>query len=78
MRESQEFFFGGQLESRILEEFLHPAIQTKTVQHFGKFFHQIKVRQQIGREDPLQTVCRGSWRLEAHNFVVFSNIQDQN
>ncbi len=26
--------------SRIFEEFQHPAIQTKIVQHFGGFFHQ--------------------------------------
>jgi hypothetical protein len=26
-------------------------------QHFDGFFHQIKVRQQIGREDSKQAVC---------------------
>jgi hypothetical protein len=30
--------------------------QTKIEQHFGGFFHQIKVRQPIEREDSLQTV----------------------
>jgi hypothetical protein len=34
------------------KEFQHPAIQTKIEQHFGGFFHQIKVRQPIGRQDP--------------------------
>jgi hypothetical protein len=43
-------FFGLQLESKIFEEFLHPANQTNIVQHFGGFFHKIKVRQPIGRK----------------------------
>ncbi len=37
MRESQQLFFGGRLVSRLFEEFQHPAIQTKIVQHFGGF-----------------------------------------
>jgi hypothetical protein len=62
----------------------HPAIQTKIEQHFGGFFHQIKVRQPIGRQDSLQIVIRTSRRLESflhefeeavQNFEVFSNIQ---
>ncbi len=67
--------------SRIFEEFQHPAIQTKIVQHFGGFFHQIKVRQPIGRKNSI-TVCRRSRRLEeflyeaAQNFEVFSNIEN--
>jgi hypothetical protein len=32
--------------------------------HFGEFFHQIKVRQQIGRKDSVQAVCLRMWRLE--------------
>jgi hypothetical protein len=35
------------------ETFQHPAIHTKIEQHFGGFFHQIKVRQQIGRQDSI-------------------------
>jgi hypothetical protein len=31
--------------NRIFQEFQHRAIQTKIEQHFGGFFHQIKVRQ---------------------------------
>jgi hypothetical protein len=30
--------------SRMIEEFQHPAIQRKRVQHLGVFFHEIKVR----------------------------------
>jgi hypothetical protein len=63
--------------SRLFEEIKHPAIQTKIMQHFGGFFHQIKVRQPIGRKDSTQTMCRRSRRLEAflykpvQNFEVF-------
>ncbi len=32
--------------------------------HFGGFFHQIKVRRQIGRKDSIQAVCRRMRRLE--------------
>jgi hypothetical protein len=58
------------------KEFQHPAIQTKIEQHFGGFFHQIKVRQPIGRQDSMQTVIRTSRRLDsflhgaAQNFEV--------
>jgi hypothetical protein len=81
MREIQQLFFGLQFVSRILEEFQHPAIQTKIVQPLGGFFHQIKVRQLIGRKDSIQTVIRTSRRLDsflyeaAQDFEVFSNIQ---
>jgi hypothetical protein len=70
--------------SKKFEEFQHLAIQTKTVQHFGRFFHQMKVCQPIGRKNSIQTVCRRRRRLDcflyeaALNFSVFSNIQDQN
>jgi hypothetical protein len=53
------------------------------VHHFGGFFHQIKVRQPIGRKDSIQAVCRRMRRLEAllylevQNFELFSKIQDQ-
>ncbi len=66
--ESQQLFFGGQLLSRLFEEFQHPAIKTKVVQHFGGFFHQIKVCQPIGRKDSIQP-C-------AEEAGVFSSIQD--
>jgi hypothetical protein len=65
-------------------EFQHPAIQTKILQSFGKFFHQIKVRQPIRRQDSIQTVIRTSRRLDsflyeaAQKFKVFSNIQKWN
>jgi hypothetical protein len=36
MWESYQFFFGLRLVSRIFEEFPHPTIQTKIVQHFGR------------------------------------------
>jgi len=51
---SQLLFSGGWLVSRIFEEFRHPAIQTKIVQHFGGFFRQIKVRQPIGRKNSIR------------------------
>ncbi len=60
MRESQQSFFGLWLVIRIFEEFQQPAIQTKIVQHFGGFFHKIKVRQLIGRKDSIQTLIRTS------------------
>jgi hypothetical protein len=46
MRERHQLFFGLQLVSK---EFQHLAIQLKIEQHFGGFFHQIKVHQPIGR-----------------------------
>jgi hypothetical protein len=82
MRENQQLLFGLRLVSRIFEKFQHPAIQTKIVQHFGGFFHQIKVCQLIGRKDSIQTVIQTSKRLDsfmyeaAQNFEVFSNIQN--
>ncbi len=60
------------------KESQHPAIQTKIEQHFGGYFHQIKVRQPIGRQDSMQTVIRTGRRLDsflhdvAPNFEVFS------
>ena len=80
MREIHQLSFGLRLES---EELHHSAIQTKIGQHFGGFFHQIKVGQPIGRKDSMQTVIRISRRLDlflheaAQNFEVVLNIQDQ-
>jgi hypothetical protein len=77
--ERHQLFFGLQLVSK---EFQHLAIQTKIEQHVGGFFHQIKVRQPIGRQDSMQTVILTTRRLDsflheaAQNFEVFSNIQD--
>jgi hypothetical protein len=54
----------------------------KIEQHFGEFFHQIKVCQPIGRQDSMQTVVLTSRRLDsflheaAQNLEVFSNIQE--
>jgi hypothetical protein len=82
MRERHQYdhlFFGLRLLSN---EFQHPAIQTKIEQHFGGFFHQIKVCQPLGRQDFMQTVIRTSRGLDsllheqAQNFEVFSNIQE--
>jgi hypothetical protein len=73
-------FFGLQLASK---KFHHSAIQTKIELHFGGLFHQMKVRQPIGRQDSMQTVIRTSRRLDlfllkvAQNFELLSNIQDQ-
>jgi hypothetical protein len=79
MQERRQLFFGLWLVSK---EFQHPAIQTKLEEYFGGFFHQIKVRQPIGRQDSMQTVIRTSRRLgsflhdAAQNFYIFSNIQN--
>jgi hypothetical protein len=79
MRERHQLFFGLQLVSK---EFQRPAIQTKIEQLFSGFFHQIKVRQPIERQDSMQTMTRTSRRLDsflheaAQNFEVFSNIQE--
>ncbi len=64
----------------IFEEFQQPAIQTKIVQQFGWFFHQIKLCQRIGRKDSIQTACRSLRRLQAlylaaQNFKLFSKVQ---
>jgi hypothetical protein len=72
MRE-RHLFFGLRLVS---EEFQHPAIQTKIEQHFGRFYHQTKVRQPIGRQDSMQTVIGTCRRLDSFHFEVISNIQD--
>jgi hypothetical protein len=55
MWESQQLFFGGWLASRIFEKFQHPVIQAKRVQHFGRFFHQIKMRDASQLEDNFYT-----------------------
>jgi len=65
----------------VSKEFQDPAIQTKIEQHFGGFFHQINVRQPIGRQDSMQTVNRTSRRLDSflheadQNFELFSNFK---
>jgi hypothetical protein len=67
----------------VSKEFHHSAIQTKIELHFGGFFHQMKVRQPIGRQVSMETVIRTSRRLDsflheaAQNFELLSNIQDQ-
>jgi hypothetical protein len=61
MRERHQLFFGLRLMSK---EFKHPAIQSKIEQHFGGFFHQIKVPQQIERQDSMQTVIQTRRRLD--------------
>jgi hypothetical protein len=61
MQERHQLFFGLRLVSK---EFKHPAIQTKIEQHFGRFFHQIKVRQPIGRQDSMQTLIQTSRSLD--------------
>ncbi len=73
-QERHQLFFGLWLVSK---EFKHSAIQTKIEQHSGGLFHQIKVRQPIGRQDSLQTWIQTSRRLDsflheaARNFEVF-------
>jgi hypothetical protein len=61
MREIHQLSFGLQLES---EELQHSAIRTKKELDFGGFFHQVSMRQPIGRQDSMQTVNRTSRRLD--------------
>jgi hypothetical protein len=76
MWERHQLFFGLRLVSK---DFQHPVIQAKIEQHFGGFFHQINVRQPIGRQDSMQTMIRTTRRLDlflheaTQNFEVFSN-----
>ncbi len=80
MWERHQLFCGLRLASK---KFHHSASQTKIDLHIGGFFHQMKVRQPIGRQDSMQTVIRTSRRLDsffhkaAQNFELLSNIQDQ-
>jgi hypothetical protein len=63
------------------KKFHHSAIQTKLEVHFGGFFHQMTVRQPIGKQDSMQPVIQTSRRLgsilheAAQNFDIVSNIQ---
>jgi hypothetical protein len=81
MRESQQFSFGLRLVRRIFEETLTSRNTNQSRNPFGRFFHQIKVRQPKGRKDSIQTVILTSRRLDsflyeaAQNYEVFSNIQ---
>jgi hypothetical protein len=78
MRERQQLFFGLRLAGK---KFHHSPTQTKIELHFDEFFHQMKVRQPIGRQRSMQTVNQTSRRLglilyeAAQNFEVVSNIQ---
>jgi hypothetical protein len=62
MQERHQLFFGLRFE---INEFQHPAIQSKIEQRFGGFFHQIKVHQPIGRQDSIQTMIRTSRRMDS-------------
>jgi hypothetical protein len=79
MRESKLLSFGLRLVRRIFEETRNPNQNRAS---FGRFFHQIKARQPIGRKDSIQTVILTSRRLDSflyeavQNFEVFSNIQN--
>jgi hypothetical protein len=72
MPERHQLFFGLRLAGKT---------RTKIELHFGGFFHQMKVRQPIGRQHSMQTVTQTSRRLgsilheAAQNFEVVSNIQ---
>jgi hypothetical protein len=52
MQERHQLFF---VLRRMSKELQYPAIQTKIEQHVWGFFHQIKVRQPIGRQDSMQS-----------------------
>ena len=62
MRERHQLSFGLRLES---EELHHSAIRTKKELDFGGFFHQVSMRQPIGRQHSMQTVNRTSRRLDS-------------
>jgi hypothetical protein len=62
MRERHQLAFGLRLES---EELHHSEIRTKKKLDFGGFFHQVTVRQPIGRQDSMQTVNLTSRRLDS-------------
>jgi hypothetical protein len=53
MCERHQLSFGLRLES---EELHHSAIRTKKELDFGGFFHQLTMRQPIGRQDSMQTL----------------------
>jgi hypothetical protein len=67
--ERHQFFFVLQLVSK---EFQHPAIQIEVEQHFGGLFHQIKVRQPIGRQDSTQTANRDPNKQEVGFIFAWS------
>jgi hypothetical protein len=79
LRDRHQLFFGLQLVSI---KFQHPVIQTEIEQQFGRFFHQIKVRQPVGRQDSMPTLIRTSRRLDsflneaAQYFEAYSNIPE--
>jgi hypothetical protein len=68
--------FAGRLVSRIFEEFQQPAIQNKIVQHFGRFFQYIKVRQQIGIQFSIQSACQRSNPCSSIYNISISNGND--
>ncbi len=83
MQERHQLVFGLLLVSK---EFQHPAIQTTIEPHFGRFFHQIKERQPIGRQDSMQPWSEqagGQWRLDsflheaAQNFEIVRRLTER-
>jgi hypothetical protein len=62
MRESLQLVFGLR---HVSKEFQHPAIQTWIVQHFGRFFHQINMRQ----PKVFYTNCNPNKQEVGFNFV---------
>jgi hypothetical protein len=71
MRERYQLFYELRLAGK---EFHHSAIQIKIELHFGGFFHQMKVRQPIGRQHSMQTVTRTSRRLDSFLHEAAQNI----
>jgi hypothetical protein len=61
--------------------YLPNGCRKRIAQHFGGFFHKIKVSQQIGRREP---PAREDWKKEeffvfvAQSFKLFSKIQNLN
>jgi hypothetical protein len=50
------------------------VVPLKIELHFGGYFHQMKVRQPIGRQHSMQTVNRTS-RILGGDFFLFSSVQ---
>jgi hypothetical protein len=76
MRELLHFLFGVRFDAH------RNRLGRRLPQHCGGFFHQIKVRQQIGRKGSIQAACLRQTRLEsflyyaAKNFELFLKIQN--
>ncbi len=70
MRERHQLSFGLRLER---EELHHSAIQTKKELDFSGFFHQVTVRQPIGKQDSF--FFELFYLLKQSNIYTFNNCE---